>query len=142
MDGKEEKFPELRRLANIMDRFFDDPFTEFFGQQGFRADVYDSDDKVVIEAELPGFSKKDINIEIIHYGIKITALRSESSEIKDDAKHYTRRERSRRSVSRTIPVNFPVYPDSLKASYKNGLLLVTIQKPVSAADGKPYIDIE
>ncbi len=142
MEGKEEKFPELRRFANIMDRFFDDPFTDFFGHQGFRADVYDLDDKVVIEAELPGYKKKDINIEIIHYGIKITAFRDESSEIKDDARHYTRRERSRRSVSRIIPVKFPVYPDSLKASYKNGLLYIAIEKPVSRPEGRSHIDIE
>lgn len=132
MPEKEEKFPEIRRFAEVMDRFFEDTNLDFFGKTSFRTNIYDEGNELVVEAELPGFSRDQINVDIVHQGLRITAEQSSSMKTVNDQTKVVRRERSMGRVERIIPIYVPIYPETTKAKYRNGILEVRIQKKKGA----------
>ena len=67
-----------------------------------KVDIKESDDKYLLEAELPGVNKDDINIEIRNDIITISVERNE--EIKEERENYIRRERRYGSFRRSFPV--------------------------------------
>jgi HSP20 family protein len=95
-------------------------------------DIYDNEDNIVIKAELPGVSKKDIEIDIKDRVLTLKGERSADNEVKED--NYYRRERTygRFERSFTIPPN--VDPDKIKADYNDGVLKIEVPKP---EDQKP-----
>jgi HSP20 family protein len=95
-------------------------------------DIYDNEDHIVIKAELPGVSKKDIEIDIKDRVLTLKGERSADNEVKED--NYYRRERTygRFERSFTIPAN--VDPDKIKADYHDGVLKIEVPKP---EDQKP-----
>jgi HSP20 family protein len=95
-------------------------------------DIYDNEDNIVIKAELPGVSKKDIEIDIKDRVLTLKGERSADNEVKED--NYYRRERTygRFERSFTLPAN--VDPDKIKADYNDGVLKIEVPKP---EDQKP-----
>ena len=63
---------------------FDEMEKRFFGgAASFRTDVKDTGDAYVIEAELPGFKKEDINVSVEEDVLTVTATRKEEKSDKD-----------------------------------------------------------
>jgi len=92
----------------------------------FSTDVYETDDKVVIETEMPGVKKEDIKISYQDGYVRIEAKRAEEKEEKK--KNYYRREIRRGAYVRTIPIPEYVDVNKAKASLKDGLLVIEIPK--------------
>ncbi|HHW38602.1 MAG TPA: Hsp20/alpha crystallin family protein [Bacillales bacterium] len=130
--------PVIRDLNEVFNRFWEDPFTSFFPQQ-FRVDLYDMGNKIVVEAELPGFSQNQIKIEAVHEGLKIIADDRQELETIDDKKKYFKKERRFRRLERVIPLPYDISADT-KAYYKNGILEVHI--PKKSRRKQKFIDIE
>ena len=129
MSSKNEEnefLPVIKDLNNLFNRFWDDPFANFFPQQ-IRVDLYDMGSKIVVEAELPGYKENQIKIEAVHEGLKITADDRHELETIDENKKYFKKERSIRRVERIIPLPYEISADT-KAYYKNGILEVHIPK--------------
>ena len=123
-----------------VDRF--DPFRDlgrwekqFFGgmRPEFKMDIMDKGDVYVLEAELPGFDKKDIGIEIEGDYLTIHAERSSEKEEKDENGKYIHCERSYGSCSRSLHIG-NVKEEEIRASYENGVLKLTLPKKDA---GKP-----
>lgn len=143
MPSKDDKFPRLdkKALNEWMETLFRDPVQRFLEAKSFRVDMLEEDSMFVIEAELPGFQREQIDIEILDSALKITARHNEISEELNDNNHYYRKERSYGHVERIIPVPFRINPKHTSASYQNGILRITI--PKSDQDpGRHKIDIE
>lgn len=87
-------------------------------------DVIDKDREVSVIVELPGVDKQDIKLE----------AKGETLSVKVDAKG--------RKYSKEIPLPAKVKPDSAKATYKNGVLEVTLQKLAPAVEKKREIKVE
>lgn len=113
-----------------------DPFDEFernmFGGlrhsfADFRTDVLDQNDRYVVEAELPGFEKKDIRAEVKNGFLTISAEHKEEDEKKDEKGNYLRRERRYGSFRRSFDLS-GVDEDRITASYKNGILTLELPK--------------
>ncbi|MPN59108.1 18 kDa heat shock protein [bioreactor metagenome] len=81
----------------------------------------------MLEADLPGFDKKDIKIDIDGGYLTINAERHSKSEEKDDKNNYIRCERSYGSFSRSFDVS-AINTDAIAASYDNGVLKLTMPK--------------
>jgi HSP20 family protein len=123
---------------------FDDLFERLFADVGVpkgepsasvtpRIDVKETDAEVVVEADLPGVDEKDIEVSL-HDGVLIVAAeRQKASESKDDA-GWHRRERVYRSYRRAVPLPVAVDGEKVQASYKAGVLRVTLPK---AAEARP-----
>ena len=107
---------------------FDEMEKRFFGgAASFRTDVKDTGDAYVIEAELPGFKKEDINVSVEEDVLTVTATRKEEKSDKDKKDGYLRRERSYGSFSRSFDVS-QVEADRITGSLEDGILTLQLPK--------------
>lgn len=123
--------PFERHEDNFFD-VFDNFERKFFGNSSanlpaFRTDIKDADDKFVLEAELPGFDKEDISLDVKDGILTISAQHKEEKEDKDEKGQYIRRERRYGSFARTFDVS-GINESGITAAYNNGILEVTLPK--------------
>ena len=97
------------------------------GLSSCKVDVRDEGDKFVMEAELPGFEKDEIHLDVEDDCLKLSAEHHTDSEDKDDKKKYIRKERSEVSYQRSFDLT-GIDAEKLDAKYKNGILYVTLPK--------------
>jgi len=140
--GVREAHP-LARLRDEMDhafeRFWHDPWSaslaDVFPSRsglGLRMNLAESENDITLTAELPGVDPKDVDISVSN---NVLTIRGEKKEEKEDKKrnyHYV--ERSYGSFHRSVQLPNSADPDKVDASYKNGILTVTLQK---RPDAKP-----
>ena len=107
----------------------------------FRTDIRDAGDKFILEAELPGFEKEDIKLDLKDGILTIAAEHSENSEQKDDKGAYIRRERRYGSFSRSFDVT-GIDEGAITAAYKNGVLELSLPKAVPVVPESKRIAIE
>ncbi len=126
----------FRELEEMERDFFRSP-----GLAEFKTDIHDSGDAYVLEADLPGFKKDDIHLDIEDHYLKISAERHTRSEEKDDKGCLLRSERSYGSFSRRFDIS-GVKEDAIKAAYKDGVLTLTMPKKEPAQPSARRLDIE
>ena len=90
-------------------------------------DLYETQDDVVIEADLPGIGPEDMEISILHSIVTIEGVKREKIEEQDKI-NYLCMERSFESFRRTLRLTVPINPQKAKAQYARGVLTVTIPK--------------
>jgi HSP20 family protein len=105
---------------------------------GVDVDVVDDGEDVVVVADLPGFEKDEISVQADDHRLRISAERAEEKE--EEEKDYYKRERTQRTLSRTVTLPVEVNVDESSASYENGVLSVRLPK-VEMAEGEE-IDID
>ena len=125
-------------------RYFDDFDKHFFGNAekmfaGFRTDIMDKGDHYILQAELPGFAKEDIHIDIDGDYLTISAQHDEVVDDKKDS--YIRKERHYGSFSRSFNIA-DVKADEISAKYRHGVLEMNTQKTAREASTARKIDIE
>jgi len=118
-----------RSSSSLMD-LFDEFERSVFGENGrrtpmFSTDIKDEGDHYVLQAELPGFDKGDIDLDVKDGVLTITATHQESSEQKRD--NYVCRERRSGSFTRSFNLE-GIQEDGISASYQNGVLELTMPK--------------
>lgn len=96
-----------------------------------KIDIYDGEDHFELSAELPGVEQDDINVEVLDGVLTITGEKKFSRESKGDA-HVV--ERSYGSFKRSFRLNDAIDADNITASFKNGVLVMTLPK---VAEQKP-----
>lgn len=135
---------------NFVDSFFDDVFRFPFDTRqkskvpGMNVDVQEFDDKYLMELELPGYSKEDIQADLKDGYLTISAKHTENNDQKDENGKYIRRERYCGQCQRSFFVGKDINEEDIRASFKDGILQLMIpkkeQKP--AVEEKKYITIE
>ena len=93
------------------------------------SDVIETDDAIVITAELPGVKDEDVHITVQDGVLRIAGERKLQEEVKED--RFYRLERSYGSFERTFPLPAGVKEDDIKASIAYGVLKLTIPKPAA-----------
>ena len=113
------------------------------GQQvnPFRTDISETADGYKLEADLPGFCKEDIHIDIDDDILSIHAEHKDSKGEKDDKGDYIRRERYYGSYSRSFNVS-EIDVEGIKAAYENGVLTLTMPKKAPAKPESKHLEIE
>ena len=122
--------PFERSEDNVFDTF-DNFARNFFRSSNtnlpaFRTDIRDAGDKFILEAELPGFDKGDIKLDVKDGILTITAEHSENQDQKDDKGTYIRRERRYGSFSRSFDIT-GINEAGITAAYNNGILTITAE---------------
>jgi len=137
---REEADPFMT-LHREMNRLFDDVFRGFdlapFGGMGRMAgwpsvEVVETDKDVRIAVELPGLDEKDVEV-LMHDGV-LTIRGEKKSEVEDKERAFS--ERSYGRFKRRIPLAWEVEQDKVEASFKNGVLTVTMPK---SAQVSPHV---
>ena len=89
-------------------------------------DVSETDKAVEIKAELPGLEPDDVEVSIADGAVAIRGQKKAEREAKE--KDYVLRERSFGVIERTVPLPDGLDTDAAEASFKNGVLTLTIPK--------------
>ena len=133
-----ELIPFARNRVSVFDPFreMEEMERRFFGSMsaptvsGFRTDVTDAGDSYKLEAELPGFSKDDIKLDLENDCLTIGVERKLDNE--DKKKNLVKRERFYGSYSRSFDVS-GIDTDAIDAKYTDGILTVTLPKKAETA---------
>lgn len=123
------------RMSRMMDTSAADPF--FSGFAGpVAVDLEDKGDAYVLTSDLPGLEKDQINISVNGNLLTLQGIRKSESSSQDQGSGYYAQERSYGSFSRTIALPGPVDEGAITASYKEGVLTVTLPKLKNAEGSK------
>ncbi len=89
------------------------------------ADISEDEKNIRIEVDLPGMSKQDISIS---YADDILTVKGTRKIESDENQHYVRKERLIGSFSRSFPVPGDIENSAIKATFKEGVLTITLPK--------------
>jgi HSP20 family protein len=139
---RQEPFAALQQQMNRMfDEFFQGPGLEPFGafQQKWdafspRVDVVENDKEIEISVELPGMEEKEIDVALTQHSLTVSGEKRHEREEKGE--NYLRSERSYGSFRRTIPLSSDVDAGEADATFRNGVLTVTLPRAVKAETRK------
>lgn len=114
-------------IQKTMPSFTDEFGVNFFGSNSYpKVDVIDHDDRITIEAEIPGLSKKEVSVDLEENILTISGAKQskdESPEIK-----YIRKELKRSSFKRSFKLGENINQKNVNADFNNGVLLITLPK--------------
>lgn len=129
--------------------YLDDVFDDFmfpnlkdndFGKM--KCDIYEEDGIYTLEMDIPGFDKKDVNIEIDDNDyLTITAEKNTTSDESSDDKNYIRKERSYGKYQRSFYIG-GIDKENISAKFENGILKVTMPKKEEEKSPKKTIEIK
>ena len=119
------------------------------GQQGLtrggggvwspQLEVFQRGQEIVVRADLPGLNKDNVRVDVEDDVLTISGERREENE--ENREGFFRSERSYGQFYRSIPLPENVDPSSIKASFNDGVLEVTIPAPREAQRRSTRIDI-
>lgn len=125
--SRRNPFDEIERMFERLGGQFEQFETEMGSAGDVSLDVEDRGDEYVVTADLAGFDRNQIDVKIKGTTLQISAERDTDSEASDD-ESYIHRERSRSTVSRSIRLPERVDDQGGDATYRNGVLTVTLPK--------------
>ena len=126
----------FRELEEMSRSFWND--TEL---TAFRTDIKKQDGNYILEAELPGFKKEDINIDIDKDCLTISAEHKSEENEDDKDKGFIRRERYYGSYSRSFNIK-GIDADAISASYNDGVLTLTMPEKTPEIPAARRLEIQ
>jgi HSP20 family protein len=150
VNGKWDPFQNGDELESSISRLFEDSFApKAEGKDGDGAfpdgwnpavDIYRNEEGIVIKADLPGVQKEDVSIEIKGNMVTLRGERClDETECFDD---YCRQECPCGVFMRTFNMQTVVNPETVSASFKNGILRITIQNPGEEETRRIKVDVD
>jgi len=131
---KWDPFHDLTSLQERINRLLEEAFprageSEDRGAGIWRplVDILDTETAIVIEVEVPGIDKDDISIDLKENVLTIKGERKQQADRQDE--NYYQRERRFGWFQRTFTLPGYVQPESIKATFKQGVLKIEIPKP-------------
>jgi HSP20 family protein len=146
------------RMADEMNSVFDRMFGDFgvarrpgslrglfntSNRQGLwspRVEAFQNGDRFTVRAELPGLKKDDVHVDMTDDALTIRGERRSEQEEERDG--YFRSEREYGQFHRTIPLPEGVIGESAKASFRDGVLEITMQAAPSEANRGRRLEIQ
>jgi len=142
-----EPLRDLISFQERMNRLFDDAFQRkgelspmVKGDWSPAVDVFETKEAIELRAELPGLSASDVDISLENDVLTLSGERTMSKAVKDE--HYHRVERSYGCFTRSFALPRRVHKDKIKATFKDGVLHVTLPKAEEAKPKQIKIEVE
>ena len=135
-----DPFRELEELQERVNRVFQERLRGGEGRERAWApvvDAFEDDESIIIQAELPGLKREDIDIEITEDSLTIRGER----KFEDENKKYMRVERPYGPFARTFAINVPVKLGDVKAKYTDGVLEVVLPKAEETKPKKVQVSV-
>jgi HSP20 family protein len=135
--GVENPLVRFRQeFDQLFNQFFRDPWGGDLAERTFgvgpRMDLAETENEITLRFDLPGVTPEDVDISVS--GGMLTLRGEKRDEKEQKSGDYVYAERSVGAFSRSVQLPSTVDPDKIDASYKNGVLTVTLAKH---ADAKP-----
>ena len=130
-----DPFKEVATLQDRINRLFDDAFPrkgdpgDDPNLAGWRpaVDIFETENGVVLEVELPGVIKADVSVEVKDNVLTIRGERKVNKGV--GAENYYRRERAYGSFRRAFNLHYVVHPENIRARFNEGVLRIEVPKP-------------
>ncbi|MGB5824383.1 MAG: Hsp20/alpha crystallin family protein [Proteocatella sp.] len=119
--------PDLNVFDNMLDDFFDEQWLSRRNlfKDNFKMDVQENEKNYIVEAELPGFKKEEIDINMNEGRLQISVEREEL--IEENKRNYIHKERRCNSLKRSVYL-VDAQDEGITAKLEEGVLSVTIPK--------------
>lgn len=114
----------VRKLLDTIDDFFDHPFPVL----QIPVDMYETENELVIKADLPGIKREQISIEFIGNQLIISINHTEQLDETNTKQNYYYKKLSSNKSSRTISLPYTVKEKDVKASYRDGVLTIRVPR--------------
>lgn len=131
-------------LANL--RVFEDAFTRFLSEPASNrpwapaVDIYETENDLVLKADLPEVSLKDIDVRVENQTLTISGERKFEQE--ESKKGFHRIERSYGNFSRSFAVPNLFDTEKISAEFHNGVLTVTLPKKDAAKPRQVKVEVK
>ncbi len=125
----------FRELEEMSHSFWND------AASAFKTDIKKVDGAYVLEAELPGFKKEDINIDIDKECLTISAERKADEKEEKDGEGFVRRERYYGSFSRSFNIK-GIDTEAITAEYNDGVLTLTMPEKTPVVPAARRLEIK
>ncbi len=130
---------------NDLFRYFDDMERAFFGGNAdiapCKTDILEEDGRYVLKADLPGFNKEDIHLDVEGDRLTISAVHSEEKKTEDEKNHFIRKERRYGSMSRSFDIS-SIDADNIQAKFESGVLELDLPKKQETVPANHRIEIQ
>jgi HSP20 family protein len=151
-------FEFMDRMTEEMDRVFDRMFpgfgltrrssfgrtpSRFFEQEGLwspRVEAFQKGDRFIVRADLPGLKKDDVQVELADDVLTIRGERR--AEHEEEREGYYHSEREYGHFERSVPLPEGVITESAQASFKSGVLEISMQAPPAEANRGRRLEIQ
>ena len=131
-----------RRNFDLFDDFFKDDFFTKKDTSLMKTDIKETKDNYLIEMDLPGYDKDNINLSLKDGYLSISA-KVEKEENQNDEEKYVRKERFYGECSRSFYVGDNLTEEDISAEFKNGILKITVpKKEEKLSNETKYIEIK
>jgi len=141
-----DPFREMEELRSRIDKIFE----EFLGalrRRGFGAtrawippvDIYDLGEELVVEMDLPGLRKEEIEVQMDG---DVLTVRGERRRPPEEGRRYARSERVFGPFERSFSINVPIKVEEVRASYENGVLTLHLPKAEEARPRRIKVEVE
>lgn len=131
-------FSEMEEMER---RFFNNDFFTGRGLAEFKTDITDEGDHYELKADLPGFKKEDISLNLDGDTLTIQAQRHSEHEEQEKKGKYVCCERSYGAYSRSFDVS-GIRTEDIKAAYDNGVLDLKLPKKTAEVSSSRQISID
>lgn len=141
-------FSELESIQNEMNRMFNFSLGRYFDQDSTllgshwapAIDVFDSQDSILVKAEIPGLKKDEIDVSIQDNTLIIKGEKKQENEVKEG--NYCKTERYYGSFYRAVALPSSVDTEKTTANYKEGVLELTLTKKEEAKPKQIKVDVK
>ncbi len=128
-----DPFRDLITIREKMNRLFEDAVTSRGEEKDFvpsawtpSVDIFETENELVLSAEVPGINEKDIEIKIEDNTLTLRGERNFEKETKEE--NYHRIERAYGSFFRSFSLPLYINQDTIKAEHLNGVLKIVMPK--------------
>jgi HSP20 family protein len=129
-----DPYQELVAMSNRLQRTINDSYAprteDSLGAWAPPVDIFERQDHLVIRAEVPGVQKEDMDVRIENGVLTLHGERKQDPEVKEENAHRT--ERIYGSFARSFSLPTTVDASKVSATYKDGILEVTVPKAEAA----------
>jgi HSP20 family protein len=130
----------LRDMSRLMDDFFRLPISEVASTHFPPADVTEDADAYTVSVETPGVRKEDIHISVQENTLSLRVTKT--SDMKAEGKNYRHVERFYGTFERHFPFASSIDASKIQATYKDGVLQITLPKAENARERKIEVNVQ
>ena len=142
-DSKNDEILKVPTFRDFIERFWEEPFLSFSEIEPsltHKVDISEKGNEILVRADLPGIDSKNINIEVSGDSINISGKIEKSEEEKSE--NFYRMERRFGEFSREFALPAKVDPEKVQATFKNGVLKISLAKQASSQKKKIEVQEE
>lgn len=141
-----DPFDDLIRIKDRMNRMFEDSLTRPRGDRDLLSghwvpavDIYETPERVVLVADLPGVEQDDIELSIENNTLVLSGERRMKKDVNQE--NYHRVERGYGTFHRSFTLPMTIDQNSIRAEHRNGILEVSLPKTEGAKPRAIRVDV-